>query len=43
MIRRKHYSEEFKRKIALEIIMDSTPTGEKSKREGIPINDPPGI
>jgi transposase-like protein len=35
MIRRKHYSEEFKRKIALEIIMGSTPAGEISKREGI--------
>jgi len=35
MIRRKHYSEEFKRKIALEMIMSATPTGEISKREGI--------
>jgi len=35
MIRRKHYSEEFKRKIALEMILGATPTAELSKREGI--------
>ena len=35
MISRIHYTEEFKRKIALEMIMSSTPAGEISKREWI--------
>jgi transposase-like protein len=35
MIRRKHYSEEFKRKIGFELVAGVTSAGEISKREGI--------